>query len=279
MFGAALCGAFLAGLWGCAQVSHGAPIAAQCGTDVGQIRVMTYNIRTALGTINPGKNPLHQLFESHNVAPVVAAIAAADPDVVALQEVLGVGQAREIAQALNMQVAFAYHPSPLPWWGNAVLSKCPFLSEQKVVTSRGRGNGKAMVVARVQTAFSAVAVTSVHRDREDNSGVQIAQMLAPFSQSVEPVMLLGDFNIIPKDARYATITETFEDSAKIAQMGRDLVAKTGTLTAKPGRRIDYVFLSDGDFSVTRVAAGTGVHAMASDHLTYVADVVLLPASK
>ncbi len=276
---AVLGGVLLAGLLGCAHLSHSAPVVAHCGTDGGQLRVMTYNIRTALGTINPGKNPLHQLFESHDVAPVVAAIAAADPDVVALQEVLGLGQAREIATALNMQLAFAYHPSPLPWWGNAVLSKCPILSERRVVTSRGRGNGKAMGVVRIPTAVHPVLVTSVHRDRDDNSGAQIAEILAPLAAATDPVILMGDFNFTPKDPRFSVISERFVDSAEIAQSGRDVVTQTGTFPTKPGRRIDYVFLSGADFDVTQVAVGTGAHAGASDHLSYVADIVVVTAPK
>jgi len=141
----------LAAVLGFGFVSGGAAdrAARSCGDAQGTLRVMTYNIRTGLGTQNPGKNPLHQLFDKHDVGPIVAAIAAADPDVVALQEVLGWGQTQRIARALSMDSTFAFHPSPLPWWGNAVISKCPITDKKRVVTSRGKGNGKAMPVARI----------------------------------------------------------------------------------------------------------------------------------
>lgn len=249
-----------------------------CGDENGNLRVMTFNIRTALGTKNPGANPLHQLFEKHDVGPIVAAIAEADPDVVALQEVLGWGQAGRIARALGMESTFAFHPSPLPWWGNAVLSKCPMTKTKRVVTSRGRGNGKAMPVARLDVAGDSVFATSIHRDREDNTGIQLQRMMAPFVETDTPVLLMGDFNFKPNDKRHGVVSGAYEDSALVAQAGADYVLERGTYPVIAGtkkhRRIDYVFLSKGDFVVSNVAVVEGEHAEASDHLGYVADVTL-----
>ncbi|WP_294226055.1 endonuclease/exonuclease/phosphatase family protein [uncultured Shimia sp.] len=270
----------LAAVLGFGFVSGGAAdrAAQSCGDAQGNLRVMTFNIRTGLGTENPGKNPLHQLFDKHNVGPIVAAIAAADPDVVALQEVLGWGQAERIARALNMDSTFAFHPSPLPWWGNAVISKCPITNRKRVVTSRGKGNGKAMPVAYLDVGGREVLATSVHRDRDDNTGIQIQKMMAPLTQQNAPVLFMGDFNFKPKDKRHAVVTQAFDDSALIAQSGGDYVLERGTYPVIAGtkkhRRIDYVFLSNGDFTVSEVRVIEGVHAEASDHLGYVADVSL-----
>jgi endonuclease/exonuclease/phosphatase family metal-dependent hydrolase len=254
--------------------------AETCGDEKGNLRVMTFNIRTALGTKNPGKNPLHQLFEEHDVGPIVAAIAAADPDVVALQEVLGWGQTGRIARALGMESTFAFHPSPLPWWGNAVLSKCPMTKTKRVVTSRGRGNGKAMPVTRLDVAGGAVFATSIHRDREDNTGIQLQRIMAPFAQTDTPVLLMGDFNFKPNEKLHGVVSGAYEDSALVAQAGAEYVLERGTYPVIAGtkkhRRIDYVFLSKGDFVVSNVAVVEGAHAKASDHLGYVADVMLTP---
>ncbi len=272
--------ALLAAAVGFGFVSDGAAERAEqsCGDAQGNLRVMTYNIRTALGTKNPGKNPLHQLFEGHDIAPIVAAIAAADPDVVALQEVLGWGQAGRIARALEMDSAFVFHPSPLPWWGNAVISKCPITDKHRVVTSRGKGNGKAMPVAVLDVGGHEVLATSIHRDRDDNTGIQIQRMMTPFAHSDTPVLLMGDFNFKPNDKRHAVVSQAFEDSALIAQSGADYVLERGTYPviagSKKHRRIDYVFLSKGDFIASDVRVIEGIHAEASDHLGYVADVTL-----
>lgn len=269
------------GMWG---VSEGAAVRAaqSCGDAQGNLRVMTFNIRTALGTENPGANPLHQLFADHDVGPIVAAIAAADPDVVALQEVLGWGQTNRIARALDMHSTFAFHPSPLPWWGNAVLSKCPMSKTKRVATSRGKGNGKAMPVARIEVGGRAVFATSIHRDREDNTGIQLQRMMAPFMETETPVLLMGDFNFKPKDKRHGVMSRAYEDSALVAQSGADYVLERGTYPviagSKKHRRIDYVFLSKGDFIVSDVRVIEGAHAEASDHLGYVADVVLTSAA-
>lgn len=274
--------ALLAAALGVWSLSGGAAVrAAQtCGDDNGTLRVMTFNIRTALGTKDPGANPLHKLFDKHDVAPIVAAIAAADPDVVALQEVLGWGQTGRIARALGMESTFAFHPSPLPWWGNAVLSKCPLRETERVITSRGRGNGKAMPVAQVEFSGRTVVATSIHRDREDNTGVQLQRMMAPFEDTDIPVLLMGDFNFTPSDARHGVVSATYEDSALVAQAGAAYVLERGTVPviagSKKHRRIDYVFLSEGDFVVSNVQVLEGIHAEASDHLGYVVDVTLSP---
>ncbi|SMP20427.1 endonuclease/exonuclease/phosphatase family protein [Shimia sagamensis] len=273
-------GAVLAAVLGFGFVSGGSAdrAARSCGDAQGTLRVMTYNIRTGLGTKNPGKNPLHQLFDKHDVGPIVAAITAADPDVVALQEVLGWGQTERIARALNMDSTFAFHPSPLPWWGNAVISKCPITNTKRVVTSRGKGNGKAMPVAYLDVGGRDVLATSVHRDRDDNTGIQIQKMMAPLAQQNAPVLFMGDFNFKPKDKRYAVVSQAFDDSALMAQSGADYVLGRGTYPVIAGtkkhRRIDYVFLSSGDFTVSDVRVIEGDHAEASDHLGYIADVVL-----
>jgi endonuclease/exonuclease/phosphatase family metal-dependent hydrolase len=272
----------LAAVLGVLLVSGGSAdrAAAQCGGADGSLRVMTYNIRTALGTKNPGKNPLHQLFEPHDFAPVVAAIAAADADVLALQEVLGWGQTRRIARALEMDSAFVFHPSPLPWWGTAVLSRCKLSEVRREVISRGKGNGKAMVVAQVDVAGRDVVVTSLHRDRDDNGGVQVRRTLGALQSEVAPVVLMGDFNFTPNDKRHGVVSGAYDDSVHVAQSGADYVETRGTYPviagSKPHRQIDYVFLSKGDFAVSDVRVIEGVHSKASDHLGFVADVTLTP---
>ncbi|WP_353309831.1 endonuclease/exonuclease/phosphatase family protein [Shimia sp. NS0008-38b] len=247
--------------------------APQCGSEAG-LRVMTYNIRTGLGVRHPGANPRHHLFESHDIAPVAAAIAAADPDVVAVQEVLGWGQAARLARRLNMDHHFVFHPSPFPWWGTAILSKCALKDRTRVVTSRGAGNGKAMAVARVDVRGTPIVVSSVHRDRDDNSGAQVTRILEALPTDA-PVVLAGDFNFEPDDSRHARVTQRFGDTLARAAQGANLVEARGTYPSVPfgkrGRRIDYIYVSDG-FEVRSVAVIEGLHAQASDHLALVTHV-------
>ncbi len=258
-----------------------------CGDADGHLRVMTFNIRTGLGTELPGKNPLHLLFAKHDVAPVIAAIAAADPDVVALQEVLGVRQAREIAAALQMQSSYVSHPSPVPWWGTALLSKCQLKGKARVVTSQGAGNGKSMAMAEVMVQagdmMRPVTVTSLHRDRDDNSGRQVERFLAPFVSAETSAVLMGDFNFVPDDPRHARVARWFDDTGQGGVKGGAYVRQRGTYPVVAGskthRRIDYVFASKGDFDVLEVGVVEGTHSAASDHLAYVVDLKLKPKAK
>ena len=73
-----------------------------------------------------------------NLPAIVAAIRSIDPDIIGLQEVLGPGQAQELAQTLNMNYAYGEHPassSGISWWGLAVLSKYEIL-EARTITIR-----------------------------------------------------------------------------------------------------------------------------------------------
>ena len=125
-----------------------------------------------------------------------------------------------------------------------------------------------------------MVVPSLHRDRDDNIGAQVLRILSALQSETAPVVLMGDFNFMPDDKRHGVVSNAYEDSVYVAQSGADYVETRGTYPviagSKPHRRIDYVFLSKGDFAVSNVRVIEGVHAQASDHLGFVADVTLTP---
>ena len=119
-------------------------------------RVLTYNIRTGLGSRNPGLNPYKARNGAHSVKGVISAIRSSKADVVALQEVLGRSQARQIARALGMHMAYIRHGVRKPkygyWWGLATLSRAPIERYRRAPISTGRRNTRSNLIARIRTA-------------------------------------------------------------------------------------------------------------------------------
>ena len=144
----------------------------------------------------------------------------------------------------------------------------------------GSGKGRGMAVGGWEVEGGGGVGRWRERDGEDNTGIPLQRMMAPFAQTDTPVLLMGDFNFKPNDKRHGVVSGVYEDSALVARAGAEYVLERGTYPVIAGtkkhRRIDYVFLSKGDVVVSNVAVIEGEHAEASDHLGYVADVMLTP---
>lgn len=97
------------------------------------------------------------------------------------------------------------------------------------------------------------------------------------NKSKLPVVLMGDFNLEPEHEAIRQLSEKMDDSRILA--GENAFGPEGTfnsfsVTMPVGRRIDYLFLSPGDFKLHRYAVLTatqeGRHP--SDHFPVYVDV-------
>ena len=97
-------------LAGCQNLSYiRKDTAATVPTPDKRLTVMSYNIRVGYGGKDRGVDPFTLTQREENLSPIVAAIQSIDPDIVGLQEVRGLGQARRLANALDMNYAYAWH--------------------------------------------------------------------------------------------------------------------------------------------------------------------------
>lgn len=244
------------------------------GTDQ-PLTAMTYNIRVGYGAGREGINPFILALLPKRIDPIIAAIKDLDPDVLAIQEVTGPSQVNRIAEALGMNVAMGYHPSPVRWWGLALLSRCPIIKSQSFQTSSGRGNARSTLRATVDIGPAEVDFVVYHRDPDVNDGTQ-GLLLEQIARSGDnPVVVLGDFNLQPRAKRMTGILAAFDDTGAILSSTEAIRAREqGTLIKREGRRIDYVLTEKGWFEILETGLTDKRYDSASDHRGYYAKFLL-----
>lgn len=257
------------------------------------IRVLTLNIW------NRG-DPWEERLEV-----IRAGIAAMQPDVICLQEVLslpGFDQAQLIAEGGGYHVAFGSDGDDHYLFGNAILSRWPI--ERTAVRPLPRGGtdeNRAVTFAALATPFGTLPVFSTHLNWKLHQGhvrvLQVRDVVAFIDQETDdgdlPAVLSGDFNAEPDadEIRYLR---------GLTGLGGECVyfcdcwsaAGDGTQGAtfvrrnpyaghylEPDRRIDYVFVRgpnermEGVVTECRVAFDRPMgDVWASDHLGVLATI-------
>jgi endonuclease/exonuclease/phosphatase family metal-dependent hydrolase len=245
------------------------------------VRLMTYNTHGCSGM-------------DGRVSPrrIARVIREQMPDIVALQE-LDLGRRRSraedqaaiIARDVGMHVVFCPTVTRgAEHYGHALLSHWPI-----VVVKRARlpddPNGwwdepRAAIWARVQVAGTTVNVVTTHlglgvRERE----LQMRALLGPewlgHVVDREPVILCGDFNLLPGSVPYRIASERLRD----AQLLDDEHRPVNTFSSlQPVLRIDHMFVSRHFAPDSIVAVRNDLTRVASDHLPLLADLRVVDAS-
>jgi endonuclease/exonuclease/phosphatase family metal-dependent hydrolase len=240
------------------------------------LRVMTYNIEAGAG----------------DLAATIAAIRAAAPDVVALQEVdvhwsarsAFADQATAIAGGLGMQSRFAHiydlagadPAAPRREYGVALLSRYPIvawtnhaitrLSTQADDAHPAPMPGFLEVVLDV--GGIRVRAFDTHLDYRPDPAVrrqQVAETLVIIGAAATPVLLFGDLNAPPTAPELQPLLQRLSDSwTSSSDPGLTYPA------ASPLKRIDYV-LTSPHFTVRNAAVPD---TRASDHRPVVVDLTL-----
>lgn len=193
---------------------------------------------------------------------LVAAIRAADPDVVALQEVLedaAVGlpnQARTIADALGgyeMHFVSTDAEGAPRRYGNAILSRRPVLAHDWKKLEP-LDDYRTAVRARVEVGGRAVDVVNTHLAWQDDAQAvrarQIADLMAWLPQDGTPLIVMGDFNAVQEDAGLAALTgERFFTALPRGSVPTTLNPARG----HPPRVIDHIFPEAARFAPVNAA--------------------------
>jgi endonuclease/exonuclease/phosphatase family metal-dependent hydrolase len=241
-------------------------------------RILTYNVRHCRGTdgrVSPAR--------------IAEVIASCRPDVVALQELDagrartgGVHQAEVIARELSMHMLF--HPSVRVMeeqYGNALLTTRPAtLIKAGPLPGRPGLEPRGALWASVHLGGHAVQVINTHLGlRRPERLLQVDALLGPdwlgHPACREPVMLLGDFNALPRSRVYGRLVSRLSD----AQASRRGSGPAATFPSRlPLARIDHVFTRGAVEVVRTEALRNPLARIASDHLPLLVEFRISDAS-
>lgn len=196
-------------------------------------------------------------------------IAALEPDVIGLQEVLSDGThdlAQEILEGLGYEVTFAEAKGMGPGFafGNAIASRHPIVRHESVsLPAAGTKQRRVLLLAQVETSLGTLPFACTHLAwRRDHGFVREAQVEAIADQLRAwpggdlPVVLVGDFNAPPEadeirflkgltsmSGRSFFLHDAFELCGEGPGLTRDPARNPfAAMEQKVARRVDYVFV-------------------------------------
>jgi endonuclease/exonuclease/phosphatase family metal-dependent hydrolase len=244
------------------------------------VRLVTFNIHHGVG--DDGRHDLPRLAQ---------VLAAADADVICLQEVdrhfgprsENVDQGLLLARALDMQLAWGPaldepRPGGAPRgeYGNALLSRLPILVSD-VHLLPGGGEPRVALRTMIELDGAALWVTATHLSRKSaDRAAQVAALADLHTGPMETGIVVGDFNTSPDAGELAALRERFTDAWELAAERDDRSGwkfwqhdDGNTHPARsPHRRIDQAWVTPGiGVAAARVLDGAG----ASDHLPLLLD--------
>jgi endonuclease/exonuclease/phosphatase family metal-dependent hydrolase len=248
------------------------------------VRLVTFNTHHGVGDDT-----------RHDLPRLARVLAAADADVICLQEVdrhfgdrsEDVDQALLLSRALDMQLAWG--PAidqprdgepPRRQYGNALLSRLPVLVSD-VHPLPGGGEPRSALRTMIELDGGTLWVTTTHLSTgpPERRGEQVAALAALHTGPMEAGVLVGDFNAGPDAPELAALRGRFRDAWELAEERDDRAGwrfwqrdEGHTHPARsPHRRIDQVWVSEGvAVRSARVLDAQG----ASDHLPLVVDLAV-----
>jgi endonuclease/exonuclease/phosphatase family metal-dependent hydrolase len=218
-----------------------APATAAAATR--EVRVMTYNIASAVET-------------SNDLGPIAEAIELRDPDVVGLQEVDrswsrsdSIDQARDLALLLGMSFrfdpnldcsAFDFDNDGVCRYGTAVLSRLRLRASagrEHRLPHVGEDEPRGLAQVGITVRGRRLTVFNTHLSAHQASRLQqVRAILRVLSVTSPPYVLLGDFNAESRSPEIRLLRARLVDVAAAARLKRPTAGN---------KRIDYIFVSRG----------------------------------
>jgi hypothetical protein len=248
----------LAGLLGCGNVHNIRTVDSASGqAESGKLKIMTFNIRAAGGGLNPLQgaggvsggglpppitNPGIVEETKDSLTEIAGLIDSVDPDLVGLQEVRGIFQAKFLAEKLNLNYVYAVQARE-SWWGLAVLSKYKIIDVRtKIINLGGRHGDRIALMCTTDIGPKKLRVVNVDFVPENYKG-QVEETMPLLSPLEGPAVLLGDFS---RRAEYA----------EMADIRTQVKAACEVVKTYAGRCIDpldtknqYIFIHPNIFTV------------------------------
>lgn len=227
---------------------------------------MTYNIHVGVG-----------MDKQLDLRRIAAVINHEHPDLAGLQEVdRGVERTQrkdeiaELAKLTKMDYAFAFNLKYQGGqYGVAILSKSPILAtDHRLYKNTREAERRGFIRAEVRVGGRLINFVTTHLDYqyEDGRVFETEQLLTALKDVPDPIIVVGDFNEVPRGEAYQLVRSYFIDGW-VQSGGLDGEGFTYP-GDKPAKRIDYIFFRAKNIHAKRTWI---VNALASDHRPVVAD--------
>lgn len=237
------------------------------------LQLMTYNIRVGAGR-DGLLTPVKYLTSSESkLKKIVLAIKSMNPDIIGLQEVRGTAQAEFLAESLNMNYAYLSHEDSRLEWGLAVLSRFKITEYHKKFIRYDKKKPRVALVCTVALDGSSITIINVHFYLGDYDE-QVEETIRLMSSDTEPVILMGDLNLIDPDAGLAPIKKKLVDTCEVVNTEFSQEAKEIGTHRFGSKRLDYIFVDPNYFAVLDAGLAPKEHRDASDHIGYFSCVTL-----
>lgn len=167
------------------------------GAPADVLRVATFNIHSGRGR------------DREQILTRTATVFPSAPDIAGLNEVrgsfsdaLGLDQARQLGEMLEMRSAFA--ATERRWWhdhfGNALLTRIPIRQIHRLPLPGTRGKAfRNAILVQFEFQNQTVQLLAVHVDSQSDREAQLQAVLALFQGLKAPAILMGDLNSTPDD--------------------------------------------------------------------------------
>lgn len=226
------------------------------------MRIMTYNVHSCIDL--QGRNSLSRVAELLQREKI--AVAGFNEIETYSPRTRFANQPGKLAAACDM--VYQYGPTIklgfIGFFGNAILSRYNIYEHRNIqLPGPFAREPRCCLMARLRLPNSQVTIMCTHLGLNQNDRAQqIAELTKIVRQSIDPVILMGDFNCKPEELR------------PLLQILTDTGALFGTPNSyssdNPQHRIDYILISP-QITCTNLYVP---YSDASDHLPVVADLQL-----
>jgi len=237
------------------------------------LTLMTYNIRVGAGRENLLMPVKYLNSSGEKLKKIALAIESVAPDIIALQEVKGSGQAKALAAALGFNYVYVSHEDSRLEWGLAVLSRFTIARFRREVIHHDEKKPRVGLVCTIDLPHASLTVVNVHYALGDYE-TQVEETMRIVGDSSEPVLLMGDLNLIDPEEGLEPLRTKFIDTCEAVDTNGSREAKQRGTFRFGSKRIDYIFVDPDDFTVLDVGLTPEEHREPSDHLAYFACVTL-----
>ena len=237
------------------------------------VTFMTYNIRVGAGRENLLLPVKYLNSTGDKLEKIALAIKSVDPDIISLQEVKGLAQAKYLADSLGLNYVYVSHGDSRLDWGLAVLSKFPISDYQGEVVHHDEKKPRVALACTIDLNNSPITIVNVHYSL-GGYDKQVEETMKILGNMAGPAILMGDLNLIDPDQELAPVRTKFIDTCEaVDTVGSQEVKQRGTFRFG-SKRIDYIFVDPNYFTVMDVGLAPAEHRNASDHLGYFACITL-----